>query len=158
MSPCKFGYCSFGLNIILKLVTIKLPCKVGTLRKLCSQVILFTIRYFSSPISTSCSRRPWICYLGTMDPNFSMLGRDRGSSKTIFGQSLFRFWFLWELLRNPTARFALLFFVVCGYDDIIDPVAGAAGICWFEFLGGANVASPPPGFYSSLAERAPFEF
>ena len=114
MSPCKFGYCSFGLNIILKLVTIKLPCKVGTLRKLCSQVILFTIRYFSSPISTSCSRRPWICYLGTMDPNFSMLGRDRGSSKTIFGQSLFRFWFLWELLRNPTARFALLFFVVCG--------------------------------------------
>ena len=52
------GCCSHGLKIILKFVTITLPWRDGTLRKLCSHVMLLTMRYFSSPISTSCSRRP----------------------------------------------------------------------------------------------------
>ena len=53
------GYCSLGLKRILKLVTMTVPWREeGTDRKLCSQVTLVTTRYFSSPISTSCSKRP----------------------------------------------------------------------------------------------------
>ena len=116
------GYYSLGLKIILKFVTITLPCSDGTLRKLCSQVMLLTMRYFSSPISTSCSRRPWICYFETIEPSFSMLGREQGSSITILGQSLF-FW-LFDTPEKPLVVLLWLFFVVCGYVGIFEPVPG----------------------------------
>ena len=87
-----------------------------------------------------------MCCLGTIEPSFSMLGREKGSSMTILGQTFF---FIFIVPEKPLVVWLRWFLVVCGYDGIMEPVPGA----WIIVFLWLFEASTPA--VSSLVELFP---